>query len=662
MVDSTYQVFVDLDATALEGGYVWVGPAYGNPEASPLPLFWDEALTIAAAQPLRTSGGYIVRDGTPANVYGAAPLYSVRVRNRDGRLVYYDASTGADVPASKRKFPIAAGADGPIGETGLSNNTRATLDELKAAAISDGTSLYDGSLWTWTAGDYTGQADDANIVKAGSTALTSGAWVRQASGSVAYAAPLKSYTVSLASFRIAADPVDNWSPTFQRAIDAVSAAGGGALLIPPGTYSLKVRVSTDSFGVVAFEMKTGVSLIGASKHATILKLAANQIGQGTYMRIISSLGIINNVGISNLTIDGNRDGQNIWKEQGNGGNIVLGTVRDCVIENIVSKNANGQCIQIASPLPNVSSDVTIRNNLCRNASGSTLNADGTIQSLYNGNGIGIQISLCSGMVVTGNIIRNCRDNAIDTYSDDGTVNPLGGGHQIIGNNISGCRVGVFPETASSVLVSLNTITDCVEGGIFANRINGAPQTVRITGNSVGNVPVGIRLTGDCLPANGAMIDNNNIYSITSTSGFGIQLGLPGANVSYVDVSDNIFGVNSNVVPLIAVIGNQAAYIRGTDNRYFGNPDPGYFLFKSIVTEVEVRIGGFIGVADGSVADLERRWARIGRLEATGPIGFFGAAPVTQQVLPAAATDLATTLALVNSLRTAFLNLGLGDEA
>lgn len=607
-------------------------------------IFSDAALTIPLGNPVSADGlGRI-----PAIYMPDDEEYRVRVTDRN------DTPLGSDID------PYIAGTlGGLMGPPGSSNNTRATLAALKAAAISDGTSLYDGSLWTWTPGDYTGQADDKNVVKATSTALTVGAWVRQGGGGVAYGAPIASYTVSVASYRLAADPVGDWSSTFQRAIDAVSAAGGGSLLVPPGTYPLKVRVSSDGFGVTAFEMKTGVSLVGASKHGAILKLAANQIGQGTYMRIISSLGIISNIGISNLTIDGNRDGQNIWKEQGNGGNIVLGTVRDCTIEGIVSQNANGQCIQVASPLPNVSARVAIRNNTCRNASGSTLNADGTVQSLYNGNGIGIQVSLCSGLTITGNFIQNCRDNGIDTYSDNGTNDPLGGGHQIYGNNISGCRVGIFPETASSVLVGGNYITDCVEGGIFANRINGAPQTVRITGNQVGNVPVGVRITGDCLPANGAMIDGNNIYSITSSSGFGIQLGLPGANVSYVDVSDNIFGVNSNVVPLIAVLGNQAAYIRGTDNRYFGNPNPGYFLFKSVTAEVEVRIGGFIGVADGSVADLERRWARIGRLEATGPVGFFGAAPVAQQVLPAAATDLATTQALANALRTTLLNLGLG---
>jgi hypothetical protein len=122
MVDSTYQVFVDLDATALEGGYVWVGPAYGNPEATPSPLFWDAAKTIPAAQPLRTSGGYIVRDGTPSDVFGEDELFSVRVRNRAGRIVYYAGSTGAGIPASRRKFPIAAGAQGDTGAKGDKGN------------------------------------------------------------------------------------------------------------------------------------------------------------------------------------------------------------------------------------------------------------------------------------------------------------------------------------------------------------------------------------------------------------------------------------------------------------------------------------------------------------------------------------------------------------
>ncbi|MGJ3625942.1 hypothetical protein AB5I41_01395 [Sphingomonas sp. MMS24-JH45] len=41
----------------------------------------------------------------------------------------------------------------PLAPLGL-NNTRVSLAALKAAPISDRTSLYDGSVWTWTAGDF----------------------------------------------------------------------------------------------------------------------------------------------------------------------------------------------------------------------------------------------------------------------------------------------------------------------------------------------------------------------------------------------------------------------------------------------------------------------------------------------------------------------------
>lgn len=68
---------------------------------------------------------------------------------------------------------------GKQGATGPSNNTRLTLSDLMAAAITDKTSLYDGSLWTWTPGDFTGLADDVNIVASNNAPLTTGAWLRQ---------------------------------------------------------------------------------------------------------------------------------------------------------------------------------------------------------------------------------------------------------------------------------------------------------------------------------------------------------------------------------------------------------------------------------------------------------------------------------------------------
>lgn len=92
-----YQIFLGLDGLALDEGYVYAGTPNADPETSPVALFWDEAGTIPAAQPLRTSAGVIVRDGTPARVYGPAS-YSIRVRNKQGVQVFYNAavSTSAD--------------------------------------------------------------------------------------------------------------------------------------------------------------------------------------------------------------------------------------------------------------------------------------------------------------------------------------------------------------------------------------------------------------------------------------------------------------------------------------------------------------------------------------------------------------------------------------
>lgn len=53
-----------------------------------------------------------------------------------------------------------------------------TLEQLKATPIALATAVYNGSIFVWTAGNYTGRADDINVIKADSQPLTVGAWVR----------------------------------------------------------------------------------------------------------------------------------------------------------------------------------------------------------------------------------------------------------------------------------------------------------------------------------------------------------------------------------------------------------------------------------------------------------------------------------------------------
>lgn len=90
--DAPFSQYFDLDGTPLDGGRIYFGAANQNPETSPVAVYWDAAGTQPAAQPIRTLNGYSVRNGAPALVYTAAD-YSVMVRNRAGKQVYYVASS-----------------------------------------------------------------------------------------------------------------------------------------------------------------------------------------------------------------------------------------------------------------------------------------------------------------------------------------------------------------------------------------------------------------------------------------------------------------------------------------------------------------------------------------------------------------------------------------
>lgn len=86
-IQPTYPIFTDIDGQPLEDGYVWIGVANTAPIGNPISVYWDAALTIAAAQPIRTRGGYPMNSGTPARLYVNSD-YSIQVQNKNGSVVY----------------------------------------------------------------------------------------------------------------------------------------------------------------------------------------------------------------------------------------------------------------------------------------------------------------------------------------------------------------------------------------------------------------------------------------------------------------------------------------------------------------------------------------------------------------------------------------------
>lgn len=87
-----YAYLVDTQGTALDGGLIYIGQPNQDPQATPIALFYDAALTIAAPNPLPTLGGFAVRNGSPALVYAAESSYSLKVVDQIGVQVLSEPS------------------------------------------------------------------------------------------------------------------------------------------------------------------------------------------------------------------------------------------------------------------------------------------------------------------------------------------------------------------------------------------------------------------------------------------------------------------------------------------------------------------------------------------------------------------------------------------
>lgn len=99
----------DSTGRPLDYGMVFFGQPDKDPEFYPIDIFYDEALTIAAAQPVRTKGGFLNAVGDMVEVYAAEIEYSVKVLDAHGAAVFYEpkmsrANTDASI-STKLPYP-----------------------------------------------------------------------------------------------------------------------------------------------------------------------------------------------------------------------------------------------------------------------------------------------------------------------------------------------------------------------------------------------------------------------------------------------------------------------------------------------------------------------------------------------------------------------------
>ena len=107
-VEPPYPAFADAGGQPLDDGYIWIGTVNLNPITNPIVAYWDSALTITAVQPIRTSGGYPVYQGTPSRIYTNGD-YSIQVQKKNGTVVYTSLNGNAFPGSAGNLFVNATG-------------------------------------------------------------------------------------------------------------------------------------------------------------------------------------------------------------------------------------------------------------------------------------------------------------------------------------------------------------------------------------------------------------------------------------------------------------------------------------------------------------------------------------------------------------------------
>ena len=122
-----FEFFADTQGDALDSGYVWIGQPNSDPRQYPITVYYDAELTIPAPMPLRTSSGYIVRNGAPTFLY-AGGNYSILVEDKKHQQIYYVADF----------LMIGSASAAPIGnvERMVSN-----IAELRALVVTAGSTM-----------------------------------------------------------------------------------------------------------------------------------------------------------------------------------------------------------------------------------------------------------------------------------------------------------------------------------------------------------------------------------------------------------------------------------------------------------------------------------------------------------------------------------------
>ena len=97
-IGNPFELFTDTVGDPLEAGRIFIGTAGLDAETSQISVFFDEAGTIPAAQPIATIAGYPSNGGTPTKIYVNVDDYSITVQDKDLVDQYVSLSDNGEDP------------------------------------------------------------------------------------------------------------------------------------------------------------------------------------------------------------------------------------------------------------------------------------------------------------------------------------------------------------------------------------------------------------------------------------------------------------------------------------------------------------------------------------------------------------------------------------
>lgn len=126
-VSEPFPTFHDRDGQPLDAGFLYFGTAGLPAQSSPIPVYIDAALTIPAAQPVRTTNGFPVYAGAACRLYVDADDFSVAVHDSDNTLVFSSLNATVRIPLASTTGNISADrVNYSEGSTGATTRTVAS--------------------------------------------------------------------------------------------------------------------------------------------------------------------------------------------------------------------------------------------------------------------------------------------------------------------------------------------------------------------------------------------------------------------------------------------------------------------------------------------------------------------------------------------------------